>query len=224
MTALGCPSVAFPPPKWFLLFIKYVRSLVLVISLHIPLFLGQLFSWLFMPFFASPTLPLPSKILLTPHVIYFNGDVQFLPPGPHLHLKWAKNLQAPEKHHNVKLPRVNDPTMCSVQTLTQLFRLLPSQPSTPLFSFPSGLLLTESMLRHRLTSILNIIQCPLQGVGFHTFRRSAATIAFEAKVPIPILQMHGAWHSDAIWNYISQNTSQSLHVPLTFQALVNVLP
>ena len=49
-------------------------------------------------------------------------------------------------------------------------------------------------------------------------------IAFDAKVPLQTLQMHGLWHSDAIWAYISSNTSLALEVPLTFQKLVNSLP
>ena len=67
------------------------------------------------------------------------------------------------------------------------------------------------------------MQVPLLGVGFHMFKRSAATIAFEANVPLSVLQMNGAWHSDAIWSYISNNTSHSLQVPLAFQTLVKSL-
>ena len=61
--------------------------------------------------------------------------------------------------------------------------------------------------------------------GFHTFRRSAASIAFDANIPLTTLQHHGHWRSDAIWAYISDNTAQSLQVPLAFQNLIhNSLP
>ena len=79
------------------------------------------------------------------------------------------------------------------------------------------------MIRKRLTSILTLMGVSLQGTGFHTFRRSAATIAFDAQVPFQTLQLHGLWRSDAIWSYISRDTSLSLQVPLTFQKLVNSL-
>ena len=52
--------------------------------------------------------------------------------------------------------------------------------------------------------------------GFHTFCRSVASVAFDAKVPIQALQLHGHWRSDAIWSYISDNTSQALEVPHAF--------
>ena len=133
-------------------------------------------------------------------------------------------MLVPEKRHIVKLIQVNDRFMCSVNTLRSVLSTSAYAPNSPLLVWKHVTFLTQTMWRKKLTSVLNLMQVPLIGVGFHTFRRSAATFAFEARVPVPVLQMHGVWHSDAIWSYMSYNTSQSLQVPLVFQSLVNSLP
>ena len=70
---------------------------------------------------------------------------------------------------------------------------------------------------------LGTMGIPLEGHGFHTFRRSAATTAYDANASLTAIKTHSLWHSDAIWSYISDNTTQALQVPLTFQCLVNNL-
>ena len=77
------------------------------------------------------------------------------------------------------------------------------------------------MLRKRLATFLRMMDLPLLGYGFHTFRRSGATIAFDADISLTSIQMHGAWHSYFVWSYISDNTTQSLQVPLALQTLAN---
>ena len=69
-----------------------------------------------------------------------------------------------------------------------------------------------------------MMDLPLLGYGFHTFRRSGATIAYDADISVASIQMHGAWRSNSVWSYISDNTSQSLQVPLALQTLANSLP
>ena len=59
-------------------------------------------------------------------------DVTFAYPGTHVILKWAKNIQAPEKTHVVKLPCVQDPLMCPTQTLRLLLQKHVLKPSDPL--------------------------------------------------------------------------------------------
>ena len=51
-------------------------------------------------------------------------DIKFDYPCLHIRLKWAKNLQAPERVHWVKLPAVPDRFMCPVQTLQALFQVI----------------------------------------------------------------------------------------------------
>ena len=178
----------------------------------------------FYAFFRISNIAPPFQKSFDPSRHLLRQDIEFAYPGVHVHVKWAKKVQAPDNRHVIKLPQVRDPMMCPVFNLKVLLDSLPTDPTTPLLITSSGTTLTQSMIRRCLTSILTLMQVPLQGVGFHTFRCSAATIAFDAKVPLQTLQLHGLWRSDAIWSYISRDTSLSLQVPLTFQSLVNSLP
>ena len=87
-------------------------------------------------------------------------------------------------------------------------------------SFQDGSL-SQSLLRKRLATILKLMDLPLLGFGFHTFCRSGATLAFDSNIPLHNIKKHGVWNSDAVWSYISDNTS--LQVPLLFQHLANSL-
>ena len=49
------------------------------------------------------------------HKHFQRQDVVLAPPGMHLNLKWAKNIQAPERTHTIKLPSVQDPLFSQSQ-------------------------------------------------------------------------------------------------------------
>ena len=150
-----------------------------------------------------------------------HSDIIFAHPGVHIKIKWAKNIQAPEKLYLVRLPTIQVPDMCPVQTLAALLRKFRLQPDDPLLVLDDYHLLTQSHLRSRLATFLRTMGIPLQAHGFHTFRRSAATIAYDVNASLPAIKSHGLWSNDTVWCYISENTSQALQVPLTFQRLVN---
>ena len=180
--------------------------------------------WLSIHFSAFPTLPPPFSKAFDPSRHLLQQDITFTFPGASVTVKWAKNLQAPECSHSVRIPEVRDHVLCPVTNIRALSNSRAGCPDTPLFLTSDGSFLIQAMLRRPFTSVLTYLHIPLSGLGFHTFRRSGATIAFDAKVPLQTLQMHSLWHSDAIWSYISSNTSLSLQVPLTFQKLFNSLP
>ena len=81
----------------------------------------------------------PSKHLL-------REDVKVAYPGMHIRLKWAKNIQAPEKVHWIKIPQIQDSYLCPVAAINSMLQYLPRSPTTPLFAFPDGSLLTQSLL------------------------------------------------------------------------------
>ena len=111
--------------------------------------------------------------------------------------------------------------MCPVQTWSCLLQKFCLQPNDLFFVLDNYHLLTQSHLKSHLATLLRTMGIPLQAHGFHTFRRSAATITYDANASLTAIKSHGLWSSDAIWCYISDNTSQALQVPLTFQCLVN---
>ena len=154
--------------------------------------------------------PTPFSKAFDPNKHLLHRDIQFKHPGIHLHLKWAKNIQAAEKTHIVKLPVVQDPVLCPVATLQALINKLVLSSDQPLFVFDDFSLLTQPMLRNRLAIFLRMMDLPLLGYRFHTFRRSSTTIAFDADISLASIQIHGAWCSNSVWLYISDNMTQSL--------------
>ena len=68
----------------------------------------------------------------------------------------------------------------------------------PLLVCDDFTLLTQSNIRRRLAMFVRTLGLPVLGYRFHTFRRSGATIAFEANTPLSSIEMHGLWSSDAI--------------------------
>ena len=155
---------------------------------------------------------------------FLRSDVVFQFPGVQLHLKWAKNIQAPERVHMIKLPLIRDPVMCPTQSLSVLLKSHALPPSAPLLVLSDGSLLTQSLLRKRLATLLRMLNLHLLGFGYHTFRRSGATLAFDSNISLQNIKLHGAWQSEAVWSYISENTSQALQISLVFQQLANFLP
>ena len=126
--------------------------------------------------------------------------------------------------HVIKLPVIHDPMMCPTTALLKLMQKFAFNLDQPLFILDDYTLLTQSALRCRLATLLRMMNLPLVGFGFHTFRRSGASIAYDANVPLSAIKMHGAWQSDAVWAYISADTSQTLKIPLAIQTLANTLP
>ena len=151
-------------------------------------------------------------------------DVTFAYPGSHIRIKWAKNLQNPERVHVVKLPEVQDHLLCPTKTLKALLSSMLLPEDNPLLVCNDFTLLTQSNIRRRLAMFVRTLGLLVLGYGFHTFHRSGATIAFEANTPLTSVKMHGMWSSDATWSYISGDTSHSLHFPLALQSQANALP
>ena len=75
-------------------------------------------------------------------------------------MKWAKNIQAPERALWCKLPSLSDPLLCPVTAIEELLRSVPAPPSGPLFALLDGTPLSQSALRKRLTSILQVMRLP----------------------------------------------------------------
>ena len=95
-------------------------------------------------------------------------------------------------------------------------RLLP--PSAPLFAntFPPHKQVIDTNICDALKKVLLHRNIPLKPHGFHTFRRSGATFAFDHNVALQDTMAHGLWRSAAIWTNL-QNASQAASIiPQTF--------
>ena len=85
--------------------------------------------------------------------------------------------------------------MCPVKALSALLEKFNLKTSQPLLVLDDYQLLTQSHLRSHLATFLRTMGLPLEGHGFHTFRRSAATIAYDANASLTAIKTHGLWHT-----------------------------
>ena len=153
---------------------------------------------------------------------FLRQDLMFHPPGAHLLVKWAKNLQDSNSFHIVQLPMVDNFFLCPVKALQTLLRSRPLPPHAPLFaqSRPPYHQIIDTQVRDALRSILASLNISPTGHGFHTFRRSGATFAFDNNVPLQNIMAHGLWRSSSVWTYL-QNASQAPSIiPSTFASVI----
>ena len=86
------------------------------------IFLLAFFSFLRISNFA------PARLLdfdVTRHLA--RGDLIWAPPGAHIIIKWAKNLQTRDSINVIQIPRLGDKTICPVFSLQQYFFIISSR-------------------------------------------------------------------------------------------------
>ncbi len=139
------------------------------------------------------------------------GDIIRGDPGFHVIVKWTKTLQTTHNITTVPLPYVHQSPLCPVKALLTMFSEFPLHNSNfPMFSILIGktvMVVTQSQVRQALAKILGILQLNARTYGFHTFRRSAASLAFQLQVPVQEIQSHGTWASNSVWTYIKPSVT-----------------
>ena len=78
-------------------------------------------------------------------------------------------------------------------------------------------MLTTFRVRNVLAKAIRGMGMDPKDYGFHCFRRSGANLAFEMKVPLEHIKMHGHWKSEAVWSYLKVTPKLSGVVAKTFQ-------
>ena len=130
------------------------------------------------------------KFDINKHIL--RQDILFLEPGAHILLKWTKTLQDSAAHHFVQIPALNNKILCPVLAIKHLLKSRNIPPSGPLFAhnYPPFHPVIDTTIRDGLRKVLTHIGIPLVGHGFHTFRRSGATLAYDNNIQ----QTHyGTW-------------------------------
>ena len=152
---------------------------------------------------------------------FLRRDLAFSPPGAHLLIKWTKTLQDHKAHHVIQLPELDNMYLCPVRALKALLSSRPLSQSHPLFAnkYPPCNQVIDSHVRYALKQVLSLRNISPIGHGFHTFRRSGVTYAFD-NVAIQNIMAHGLWRSSSVWTYL-QNASQAASIiPLTFSSTI----
>ena len=156
------------------------------------------------------------------HHHFLRQDVIFGPPGAHLILKWTKTMQDRKAHHIIQLPTISNKYLCPVQALTALLKSRDLPPQAPLFASinPPHPPIIDTHIRDALRAILLLRNISPVSHGFHTFRRSGATFAFDHSVPLQNIMSHGLWKSSAVWTYLQNASVAPSLIPSTFSAFV----
>ena len=136
------------------------------------------------------------------------------PPGLVIILKWTKTMQSSSRTHLVPIPAISHHPLCPVQAFRDMDTALPAPaPNSPL------LLLTDRQNRLvplGLDKLNKAFKVLISSAGyssdqysFHSLRRSGATTSYHAGIDFTHIKRHGAWNSDAFWEYISADATQS---------------
>ena len=158
-----------------------------------------------------------------PQKHFLRQDVIFAPLGAHIILKWCKTMQDAKSTHIVQLPEIANVWLCPVRALKTLLASRHLPPTHPLFanSFYPHSQIIDTHIRDALKTILTSLKISHTGQGFHSLRRSGATLAFDHSVPLQNIMAHGLWRSPAVWTYFQNSTQASSLIPPTFASVIS---
>ena len=133
-----------------------------------------------------------SKAAFSPFIHLLRKDVIFAPPGAHILIKWANNMQQTTSHKFVQIPSLNDIELCPVTAIRRLLRSRQLEKNQPLFAEcnPPFLQVIDTKIRDALRHVLEVLHIPSNGHRFHVFRRSVAIAAFWLNVDIDNIKAH----------------------------------
>ena len=152
------------------------------------------------------------------------GDVTFTHQFVKINLKWSKTLQTRDKVQVLTLPKLASTLICPYRALKNIFKLYHPSGQQPLFQVRSGegwVVLTDSKIRKFLTKINTKLGFQPHHFTFHTFRRSGATLAYNAHIPVRQIKRHGSWTSDCVWTYIQQDQAYGERIATSFAAMLD---
>ena len=223
LRSLSINSTFRPTPRGVFDLHTLYKISVLCDSLHDPLLFRAIFLVAFYGFLRMSNIAPHSSKLFSQDIHFLRQDVIFAPPGIHLIIKWTKTLQDHKAHHVVQLPTISNPYLCPVRAVRSLLKTRPLPPTAPLFanSFPPFNQIIDTHIRDALKKILSKLHIPAQGHGFHTFRRSGATLAFDNNVSLQNIMSHGLWRSSAVWTYLQNASAAPSIIPTTFSSLIS---
>ena len=223
---LAIRSVAYNTPLRFkikgVLTINKLRQLIRALQgIHNENMYKAIMLLGFFGFYRLATLVPTSKASFTPSRYPTHGDVIWGPPGAHILTKCAKNMQISGQSQVVQLPTLMDKELCPVLALRRVVSSNDLHKNKPLFTTTDhGTVLTASRVRLVLRQAVASIGLLPSEFGFHAFRRSGASWAFDHNINLDHIKTHGGWRSDAIWRYLIKTPAAASSVARTFQTLL----
>ena len=152
------------------------------------------------------------------------ADITFKKSKMLVVIKWSKTMQTRDKIHIIVLPKLNQSILCPVRALKRALSVYNPQRDQPLFQVRTPLgfrVATESRVRKGLLQLNVKLGFDPHHLTFHAFRRSGATCAYNAHVPLQNIKSHGSWASECVWSYMQQNEDRSSEIAASFRCLIN---
>ena len=136
------------------------------------------------------------------------GDVVFSKKFLKLTLKWTKTIQTRDRLHILTLPRLKHSPICPYKALKKALEIYNPGLHDPLFQHyadDTWSPMTDTRVRKCLARVNTKLGLGPHFYPFHAFRRSGATLAYQAHIPIQQIKYHGSWASDCVYRYIQQD-------------------
>ena len=201
-SALHTPSRAPPVTPGILL--QLFRSSSSQEPISCTLFCAFLFAFFLMARLANIVPESQAKFDPKRHLT--RGDVVADAHGLIVTFKATKTIQFGERKLRIPLIRIPGSPLCPVRAYRRMVRLMPAPAKSALFLLPQqrGVqLLTKRRLISEFRRSLQAAGVPnAQGFRGHSFRRGAASWAFNQGVPGELIQLYGDWSSDAYKLYL----------------------
>ena len=131
-------------------------------------------------------------------------------------------MQDAKAHRVVQLPRLRNRHLCPYVALQALLKSRKHPPHSPLFAKQhySFHPIIDTHIRDALKMVLSHLGIQHRGHGFHSFRRSGATLAFDNYVSLQHIMLHGNWRSSSVWTYLQNASVAPSVVPLAFSSII----
>ena len=140
-------------------------------------------------------------------------------------LKWFKTIQTKDRVEILTLPKLVDSDLCPRLALKALFNIYHMSSSSSLFQIHTRngwVTLIDSKVRKVLSKINVSLGLHRNHFTFHSLRRSGATFAFNAHVPIQDIKRQGTWTSECVWRYIQADQFSGEKLANSLANVINV--
>ena len=139
-------------------------------------------------------------------------------------VKWSKTIQVATAGTFIVIPDLGSNPLCPSAALGRWIQMKKSSKScssnSPLFGH-ENISLSPPQVRAHLARVLKFLHMQPHDFPFHTFRRSGATLAFNANVGIQHIKRHGTWSSDAVQAYFIEDPLHASGVAKTFTRMLH---
>ena len=124
----------------------------------------------------------------------------------------VKTNQFGQRVLKIPLLRIPGSVLCPVTAYLQMCMLIRAKSDDPLFVLPHRKVVTYKIFQVVLKDLISKIGLDAQEFSSHSFRRGGTTFAFQSRVPIDLIKLHGDWKSDCYQKYLSFSLEDKLLV------------